>query len=232
MRLVVAGDVDTKTLYTALKNNFRGFASGRTAGINAVEPGKAEGQTKTVFIAQKPSAEMFIGQYTGLQRKDKDFLPFYIGTGILGGGFSGRLMMTLRDNDGLTYNISSAHSGHDYSGGYWLVNASFNPKLFQKGLDATMVQIKKWAEQGVTEQELASRKANLIGSFKVGLSTTLGLSSSILKNLERGADPDYLEQYVKDIQAVTLDQVNQAIKKYVNLDRLVIIKAGTLEQNN
>ncbi|RXM48392.1 pitrilysin family protein [Flavobacterium sp. YO12] len=230
MHLVAAGDVDTKTLYTSLNNNFKGFMSGEVAGIKSVEPTKVNGQTKVVFIPQKSSAEMFIGQYTGIKRKDKDFLPFYIATGILGGDFSGRLMMTVRDNDGLTYNISSAHSGHDYAGGYWYVNASFNPQLFQKGLDATMVQINKWAKDGVTAEELTAKKANLIGSFKVGLATTSGLSGTILKNLERGNNPEYLEQYVKDIEAVTLDQVNQSIKKYVDLDKLVIIKAGTLEE--
>lgn len=230
MHLVAAGDVDTKTLYNSLNNNFKGFTAGDVAAIKAVEPTKVKGQTKVIFIPQKPSAEMFIGQYTGIKRKDKDFLPFYIATGILGGDFSGRLMMTVRDNDGLTYNISSAHKGHDYAGGYWYVNASFNPKLFQKGLDATMVQINKWAKEGITAEELAAKKANLIGSFKVGLATTSGLSGTILKNLERGNDPEYLEQYVKDIEAVTLDQVNQSIKKYVDLDKLVIIKAGTLEE--
>lgn len=231
MHMVAVGDVNPKILYDALNSNFRGFSSGVSTPIKATEPSKVDGTTKTVFIPQKTSAEMFIGQYTGIKRTDKDYMPFYIGTNILGGGFSGRLMMTVRDNDGLTYNISAAHNGHDYVGGYWYTNASFNPSLFQKGLDATMVQIEKWAKDGVTQDELNAMKTNLIGSFKVGLATTSGLSASILKNLESGLTPEYLDQYPKEIEAVTLEQVNQAIKKYVDLNKLIVIKSGSLNQS-
>lgn len=229
MHLVAVGDVDTKVLYTSLNKEFKGWSAGSNTTIKAVEPEKTDALTKVVFIPQKPSADLFIGQYTGVKRKDKDFIPLYMASSILGGDFSGRLMMTVRDNDGLTYNISSGIAGLDYAGGYWYVNGSFNPDLFQKGLDATMIQIKKWADNGVTAEELAAKKANLIGSFKVGLATTEGLSSVILTALERGYTPEYIDQYSKEIQEVTLDQVNQSIKKYIDLNKLIVIKSGSLE---
>ncbi|MDO6516004.1 M16 family metallopeptidase [Zobellia uliginosa] len=231
MHLVAVGDVDTKALYKALKVAFKGWTGGVKAKANFKKTNKADALTKVVTIPQKPSAEMYIGQYTGIQRMDKDYLPFYMGTSILGGGFSGRLMRTVRDEDGLTYSINARHSGHNYVDGYWYVNASFNPNLFQKGLDATMVQIKKWVEQGVTEEELAAKKTNLTGSFKVSLSTTGGLAGALLDFVERGLEPDYIDQYTKDIEAVTLEQVNSTIKKYIDLNKLIIIKSGSLDDN-
>ncbi|QTD36913.1 insulinase family protein [Polaribacter batillariae] len=230
MHLVAVGDVDTNNLYSALKSGFKGWNGGITTQFKYQEPSKSKAVTKVITIPKKPSAEIFIGQYTGLNRSNADFLPFYIGTSILGGGF-GRLMQTVRDNDGLTYSIGARHDGHDYAGGHWVVNASFNPSLFQKGLDATMEQIEKWAKEGITEEELAAKKTNLMGSFKVGLSTTGGLASAIMSVVKRGLDPDYINQYPKDIDAVTLDQVNNAIKKYANLNKLIIIKSGSLDQN-
>ncbi|MFI8606329.1 M16 family metallopeptidase [Cellulophaga baltica] len=231
MHVVAVGDVDNKALYTALEKAFKGWGSGITETAKYKNPSKSAGATEVVTIPQKPSAEMYIGQYTGIQRMDKDFMPFYIGTGILGGGFSGRLMQTVRDNDGLTYSISASHSGHTYSGGYWKVNASFNPTLFQKGLDATMVQIKKWVNNGITKEELASQKTNLTGSYKVGLSTTGGLAGALLSFIERGLEPTYIDQYTKEIEAVTLEQVNASIKKYIDLNKLIIIKSGSLNEN-
>lgn len=231
MHLVAVGDVDTKTLYKALKIAFKGWSGGIKAKANFENPTKANALTKVVTIPQKPSAEMYIGQYTGIQRMDADFMPFYIGTSILGGGFSGRLMQTVRDNDGLTYSIRASHSGHTYAGGYWTVNASFNPNLFQKGVDATMVQIKKWVKGGVTAEELAAKKTNLTGSFKVGLSTTQGLAGTLLSFVERGLEPSYIDQYSKDIEAVTLEQVNKAITKHIDLNQLIIIKSGSLDDN-
>lgn len=231
MHFVAVGDIDTKVLYSALNATFKGWKGGVTTNFKYDNPTKADAITKVVTIPQKPSAEMYIGQYTGIKRSDKDFLPFYMGTSILGGGFSGRLMQTVRDNDGLTYGISANHIGDTYTGGHWVVNASFNPNLFQKGLDATMVQITKWVNDGIDADELANKKTNLIGSFKVGLSTTGGLAGALLSFVERGLEPSYIDQYPKDIEAVTLDQVNTSIKKYIDLDKLIIIKSGSLDEN-
>jgi len=231
MHLVVVGDVDTKVLYSALNTSFKGWKGGATTKVKYENPTKESALTKVVTIPQKPSAEMYIGQYTGIERSDKDYMPFYMGTSILGGGFSGRLMMTVRDNDGLTYNIGAGHSGHTYTGGYWFVNASFNPSLFQKGLDATMVQVNQWAKEGITEDELVAKKTNLAGSFKVGLSTTGGLAGALLSFIERGLEPTYIDQYTKEIEAVTLEQVNASIKKYIDLNKLIIIKSGSLNEN-
>lgn len=231
MHLVVVGDVDTEIIYDAIKKVFYHWEGGMTDVSKYTEPTKGNGITKVVTIPQKPSAVMYIGQYTGIERMDDDFMPFYIGTSILGGGFSGRLMQTVRDNDGLTYSIGARHSGHNNTGGHWLVNASFNPTLFQKGFDATMVQITKWVNQGITAEELVAKKSNLMGSYKVGLSTTSGLAGTLLTYVERGLEPDYIDQYSKDIEAVTIDEVNKAIKKYVDLDKLIIIKSGSLDQD-
>jgi zinc protease len=228
MQLVAVGDVNEKSLHDALKKNFSGWKGGTKAKGTFQEPLRANALVNVVTIPKKPSAELFIGNYTGIEREHKDFMPFYIGIGVLGGGFAGRLMQTVRDQDGLTYGISARHSGHNMAGGYWSVNASFNPALFEKGLDATMVQIEQWVNKGITAEELASRKSNITGSFKVGMATTSGLANTLLGFLKRGLTPDYLNQYPKDVDAVTLDEVNQAIKKYIDLEKLIIIKAGSL----
>ncbi|MBQ4913627.1 insulinase family protein [Maribacter sp. MMG018] len=230
MHLVVVGDVDTNELYKSLKKAFKGWNGGQVSSSTYKEPSKTSALEKVVTIPQKPSAQLFIGQYTGIKRTDKDYVPFYMATSILGGGFSGRLMRTVRDVEGLTYSIGAGHSGHENSGGHWLVYATFNPSLFQKGLDATMVQIKKWVNEGVTKEELAAKKSNITGSFKVSLETTSGLSRTILSFLQRGWEPDYIDQYPKDVESVTLDQVNAAIKKYIDPDNLIVIKSGSLDK--
>jgi len=231
MHLVAVGDIDVDTLYSVLQDTFKGWSGNVHTNAQFKNPTKAKALTKVVTIPQKSSAEMYIGQYTGIQISDNEYLPFYMGTSVLGGGFSGRLMQTIRDNDGLTYSISASHKGHANAGGYWFIKASFNPSLFQKGLDATMVQIKKWVNEGITSEELAAKKTNLTGSFKVSLSTTAGLAGRLLSFVERGLEPSYIDQYSKDINAVTLDQVNTAIKKYIDLDKLIIIKSGSLDKN-
>ena len=231
MHLVIVGDTDGANLNASLKKSFNNWNGGVTETLKFEEAVKAASKTEVVTIAEKPSAELYIGQYTGLKRADADYIPFYIANYTLGAGFAGRLMQTVRDNDGLTYSISSAMGGNINTGGYWMVNASFNPSLFQKGLDATMVQVNKWVNDGITQTELENKKTNLIGSFKVGMATTNGMARTILSFVERGLEPNYIEQYPKDIEKVTLSQVNDAIKKYIQLDKMIIIKSGSLDKD-
>ena len=231
MHLVIVGDTEGANLNTSLKKSFKNWNGGVIENMKFQEAVKAASKTEVVTIAEKPSAELFIGQYTGLKRADADYIPFYIGNYTLGAGFAGRLMQTVRDNDGLTYSISSGMGGNITTGGYWMVNASFNPSLFQKGLDATMVQVNKWVNDGITQTELENKKTNLIGSFKVGMSTTNGMARTILGFVERGLEPNYIEQYPKDIEKVTLKEVNDAIKKYIHLDKMIIIKSGSLDKD-
>ncbi|WP_163398314.1 M16 family metallopeptidase [Flavobacterium fluviatile] len=230
MHLVIVGDTDEANLNASLKKSFKNWNGGVSESLKFEEASKAASKTEVITIAEKPSAELYIGQYTGLKRADADYIPFYIANYTLGAGFAGRLMQTVRDNDGLTYSISSGMGGNITTGGYWMVNASFNPSLFQKGLDATMIQVNKWVKEGITATELENKKTNLIGSFKVGMSTTSGMARTILSFVERGLEPNYIDQYPKDIEKVTLQQVNDAIKKYIQLDKMIIIKSGSLDQ--
>ncbi|KAF2330548.1 M16 family metallopeptidase [Flavobacterium ginsenosidimutans] len=231
MRLVIVGDTEGANLNASLKKSFKNWNGGVTEKLKFEEASKSAAKTEVVTIPEKPSAELYIGQFTGLKRADADYIPFYIGNYTLGAGFAGRLMQTVRDNDGLTYSISSGLGGNIETGGYWFVNASFNPNLFQKGLDATMVQVNKWVKDGITAEELENKKTNLIGSFKVGMSTTNGMARTILSFIERGLEPNYIEQYPNDIQKATLQQVNDAIKKYVQLDKMIVIKSGSLDKD-
>jgi zinc protease len=231
MHLVIVGDTESADLNTSLKKSFKNWNGGVVENMIFEEAVKATAKTEVITIVEKPSAELFIGQYTGLKRADADYIPFYIANYTLGAGFAGRLMQTVRDNDGLTYNISSGLGGNISTGGYWMVNASFNPTLFQKGLDATMAQVTKWVNNGITLEELENKKTNLIGSFKVGMATTSGMSRTILSFIERGLEPSYIQQYPKDIERTTLKEVNDAIKKYIQLDKMIVIKSGSLNKD-
>lgn len=231
MHLVAVGNVDTKELYKAIEKSFKNWKGGVKRTTKKYNVTKGNALTQIVTIPEKPSAELYIAQYTGLKRNDSDFLPFYIGNSILGGGFSGRLMLTVRDEAGLTYGIYSRHTGHTFMGGYWYINASFNPELFAQGKAATLEELKKWVKKGITTAELNDKKSNLIGSFKIGLATTSGMASNILAVVQRGENPDYIYQYPLDLEAITLDEVNSAIKKYIDLNKLIIIESGSLDQN-
>ena len=74
----------------------------------------------------------------------------------------------------------------------------------------------------------ANTPRTLIGSFKVALATTTGLARQLLINAERGYDPGFLDRYPQIVESLTLEQVNNAIRKHIKADSMILVKAGTV----
>jgi zinc protease len=228
MVLVVVGDVANDEAQTEVTKAFSGWGGGQDY-VRPLKPAAAAAASEvTVPLADKPSVTMLLGQATGLRYSDPDTLALRVGTAILGRGFTGRLMGTVRDKEGLTYNIGANVGDDSIVDGVWEISASFAPALLTKGVDSTRRELVKWWKDGVTDQELEARKQGVIGGYFVGLSTTLGLAETILINTQRGFDLTWLDAYPKAVKALTREQVNAAIKTHLNPSTMVLVEAGSI----
>jgi zinc protease len=228
MALVVVGDVSDADTQTEITKAFSGWSGGQDY-VRPLKPAPSTVASElTVPLADKPSVTMLLGQPTGLRYSDPDTLALRVGTAILGRGFTGRLMGTVRDKEGLTYNIGSSVGDDSIVDGAWQISASFAPTLLAKGVESTRRELSKWWKDGVTDQELAARKQGAVGSYFVGLSTTLGLAETILINTQRGFDPTWLDAYPKALKALSREQVNAAIKNHLNPGNMVLVEAGSV----
>jgi zinc protease len=228
MAVVVVGDVSDADTQTEVTKAFSGWSGGQDY-VRPLKPAAATAASEvTLPLADKPSVTMLLGQATGLRYSDPDTLALRVGTAILGHGFTGRLMSTVRDKEGLTYNIGASVGDDSIVDGMFEISASFAPALLVKGVDSTRRELAKWWKDGVTDQELATRKQGVIGSYFVGLSTTLGLAETILVNTQRGFDPSWLDAYPKALKALTREQVNAAIKTHLNPSTMVLVEAGSV----
>lgn len=228
MTLVVVGDVSDSDTAAEIGKSFSGWTGGQDY-LRAKKPATtAAASEMTVPLADKPSVTMILGQATGLKYSDPDALPLRLGTAILGRGFTGRLMGTVRDKEGLTYSIGASMGEDSIVDGSWEISASFAPALLTRGVASTRRELEKWWKDGVTEQELAARKQGLIGTYFVGLSTTAGLAETILVNTQRGYDPTWLDNYPKTVKAITQAQVNAAIKTHLNPAAMALVEAGSV----
>lgn len=226
--LVVVGDLDPAQIQSEVGRAFAGW----TGGVDVVRSAKAHGtdasKDQTVFIAEKTSVSVVLGQASGLRYTDPDYQALRTATAILGSGFTSRLVGQVRDTEGLTYGISSRLANDSVNDGEWRIVATFAPSKLEEGIASTKRQLTKWYNDGVTAQELTDRKTNLVGTFKVGLATTDGLADTLLATTERGLGPDWLDQYPQVVNALTLPAVNSAIKKHLNPEEMSLIKAGTV----
>ena len=229
LRLVVVGDVDVPVAQGEVAKVFAGWTGGEAPPHPAKATSVDAPRDQTVFLADKANVSVAWGQATGLRYSDPDALALRIGTAVLGdGGFTSRLMSTVRDKEGLTYGLYSYVGSDTVADGDWSIRANFAPALLEKGLASTKRELIAWYRDGVTEAELARQKTNLAGLYKVGLSTTDGMAGTILTTLNRDLDLSFIDQYPSRVAALTAPQVNGAIKKHLDPEKMVLVKAGTV----
>jgi zinc protease len=137
-------------------------------------------------------------------------------------------MGTVRDREGLTYQIGAGMAEDSIADGEWMISASFAPALLDKGIASTRRVLDQWWQDGVTDAELGARKKGLVGNYEVGLSTSAGLAGAILVSIQRGYDVSWLDGYPEAIKALTREQVNRAIQTRLDPRAMVLVEAGSV----
>lgn len=229
LRMAFVGDLDPSGTAETVRGLFGDWAEhGRQAQFVADAPDGIPSDER-IPIADRMNLDVRLGHALSLRRDHPDFLAAYIGNYILGGNFSARLMQTVRDEQGLTYGISSAlgdiaveHSG------YWRVAVTLSQENLERGIEATEAVVQQFVQDGITNTELDEKQTTLAGSHVVGMATTGGLAARLLVNAERGFPVEYLDQYPNLVRALTTDDVNTAIRTHFVPGRLTRTVAGTL----
>ncbi len=230
MTLVLVGDVDMARVDGMVAGAFRGWKGGVAYARDVRSPGGSEPRHHSVDveIPGKMSTILTIGQATGLRSTDPDALALQVATAVLGNPFTGRLMDTVRRKEGLTYGIDARLADDTFSDGSWQITGTFAPGLLNQGERSAQRELRRWWADGVTDQELAARKTNLIGTYRVDLSDTTGMAHALLNAVLQGRDVTWLDQYPLAIDALTVQQVNTAIKRHLDPEMMLVVKTGTL----
>ncbi len=228
MTLTAVGDLDIPQIQGELAKAFAGWTGG--VALPAALPASPGDSAKeqVVFMPEKTSVSVILAQPSRLRYGQDDYQALRVATAILGSGFTGRLMGNVRDKEGLTYGINARLASDTFADGDFRIAATFAPNLLDKGVASTQRQLTLWYGEGVTDKEVTDRKTNLIGTFKVALATTDGMANQLLATVNRGLPLSWLDTYPTEIAALTPAQVNGAIKKHLNPDKMVLIKAGTV----
>lgn len=228
LTLAIVGDIDSAQLQATLRTALAGWNGGVAARTAPKLPPRSAAADIDVAMPDKTSVSLIIGQASGLRYSDPDMIALRTATAVLGSGFTSRLMAAVRVKEGLTYGVGSYMDDDTFAEGDWRIYGSFAPQLLDKGVASTRRELQRWWQDGVTAQELSARKENLIGTYKVGLATTDGLAHTLLRTIQRGMPLQWIDDYPRSVDALTLEQVNAAIRRHLDPKTMVIVKAGTV----
>lgn len=155
--------------------------------------------------------------------------PTAVLNNILGGGLSSRLFQRIREELGMAYSVYSGPSSYPHCGEF-TVYAATNPRHTKTVLEQIDVEIKKLLEGGVTEKEFAMSKAQLKGSFILGLESAYNRMSALGHNqilLGRIIPP---EDTIAAIEHVTIDDVMEAARRILTGPRAYAVVGRKAEK--
>jgi zinc protease len=183
-------------------------------------------------VKSKQNIEFAIGGQLPLKINDKDLPPFVFGLSVLGkwGGFSGRLMSTVREKEGLTYGIYARIEGCTLNEtGNWRIMTFFSPKDAVKGVTSTMREIKKITEEGITESEFKRFKVILKTQEALIFDSLGATTNSIHAKLIAGLDFENYQNFQERLHSCTRKEINDSLKRYLGIQNLIISASGPTE---
>lgn len=224
--LIVVGDVESKTLMPKLEKTFGAWKKGDVKLIDVAEAPMLE--KPGIYIVDKPGAAqsvIAIGQ-VGVARNSPDYFPLQVMNSLLGGQFSSRINLNLREDKGYTY---GARTGYAYrrGAGPFTASADVQTEVTKESVVEFLKELRGVrGEIPVTPAELDYNKQSLIRRYPQGFET-VGQISAQLSNLVVYNLPDsYFNDYIPKVNAVTVVDVNRVANKYLTPDKMAILVVG------
>ena len=226
--LTVVGDINTSGIVAAVKETFGIWKKGKITEAQLPPVPRIDGYT--IRIIDKPDltqTEIQVG-HPGINRTDPDYFSTLLFNYILGKGPTSRLYTTLRAEKGLTYSATSLFDARNFQGPFLIRTYSKNESAIHT-LRLVLDELQKITSKGITNEELDSAKSYYVGHFPLSIETSSQIASRIIEQEFYGLPEDYLEKYLVNIQAVSIEDVNRTIKRVLDPKNLVIVLVSKAE---
>lgn len=225
--LAIVGDVTLEQATALVQTHFGAWKKGVTPQRNIKDPSPIKRKTVQLIEKDLTQSTIILG-HGGIQRAHPDFYAVTVMNYILGaGGFSSRLMESIRDKQGLAYGIMSHFDARLLPGSFW-INLQTRTEATNQAIAGVLTEVKNIREAQVSDQELADAKSFLIGSFPLRFDTTAKLAQVLGQVEFYGLGFEYFSQYPKLIERVTKEDVQRVAKQYLDPQHYALVVVGNL----
>ena len=232
------GDLDVAAAQAALAQAFgdwRAPAAGAAPGaafVRAPQPLVAAPPLRQLLpTPDKPNANLLLEQPLALNDTHPDYPAMLVANHLLGGGANARLWARIREKDGLSYDVRSYVLWSNFEpASRWQASAIFAPQNQPKVEAALKDEVGRALQDGFSQKELDDGRIGLLNQRRLGRAQDPAVAGVLVNNLylqRRFA----LQQATDDaIAALTTDQVNAALRRYIDPSRWVVVWAGDFKQ--
>ncbi|MDM1378766.1 M16 family metallopeptidase [Myroides marinus] len=225
--LVIVGDVDYKKTEKAIKSQFEGWAKANTQFAESNYNGNVKAtEINFVDMSNAVQSEISLVNEVELKMTDKDYFAAILANQILGGGGEGRLFLNLREAHGWTYGAYSSIGTTRKYPGKFRAGASVRNVVTDSAVTEFIKEIDLIRNTPVKEEELKLAKAKYVGNFVMEIQKPATVATYALYKELYNLPADFYENYIKNINAVTVADVQAAAKKYFLKDNMRIVIVG------
>lgn len=226
--LVIIGDVKTKDVKKKVQQLFGADVWKTASAPNLTYNDPTDLQYSQINFVDVPNAvqsEIAMINLSKLKMTDKDYFAAILANQILGGGGEGRLFLNLREKHGWTYGSYSNLGASKYISKF-SSTASVRNAVTDSAVVEIFNELRKIRTDLVSEEDLKNAKAKYIGNFVMQIEKPATIARYALNIKTLGLPEDFYENYVKNINAVTPEDVRNAAKKYFLADNTRVVIVG------
>lgn len=227
--LAFAGDIDESAAQAIAERIEQALPRGEPAPDALPDPTLSQGRRLTIVDKPERTQTQILIGCLGTHPHDPDHIPLHVGNTIFGGTFTARLMHEVRSKRGWSY---GAYSNLPYD----RKRRGFSLWTFPKSSDAAacialeLELLEQWFQDGVTTKELAWAQRYLVRSHAFAVDTASKRVGQALDEELYSLPPRYYADYVDRVKAVTLGEVNDAIRTRITPKDLRITVLGTASE--
>jgi zinc protease len=227
--ILVAGDTTLDDIVPRLEARFGKWAAGeaaKTVSISTIQPEKT-----VVYLVNKPGAAQSViraGRFVDGNRLSADYFALALGNAALGGMFTSRINMNLREDKGYTYGARSFLS-NQVGPTLWGVSTSVKTATTIDSLKEIKRELEDpGAERPLTDDEINYVRGSMVQSFPAKFESPNYLLGERSTMWVYDLPDTWLDSYISNIEAPTADEARAALAKHVDPGAISIVVVGDL----
>jgi zinc protease len=223
--IIVVGDVDAADVERMVSDELNGWNGIAVPSARANDkPVRTSRAVRIVRKEDAPQSEVRMG-HVGVPRTHPDYFSITVMNAVMGGLFSSRINLNLREAHGYTYGASSSFDWRREAGPF-VIGTAVASDVTVPAIQETLKEIDRMRTEPISESELSLATSYLEGVFPIRYETTAAIAAALATLTIYDLPPDWYDSYRTRMSAVTVDDVLMAARAYVHPDSLQIVIVG------
>lgn len=227
--LVIIGDVSLDKVKKQVETLFDPWLKATAPNLTISDPKNLQyTQINFIDMPNAVQSDISVMNVSNLKMTDKDYFATILANEVLGGDFNSYLNMNLREKHAWTYGAGSGIAGSKYVSSFGAYSQVRNA-VTDSAVVEFMKEIKRIRTEKVSDEELRNVKASYIGNFVMQIEKPQTVARYALRTKTQGLPEDFYENYIKNINAVTPEDILRVANIYFLADnaRIVIVGKGS-----